>query len=505
MRILYVCSVYLPNTGGCQDPIDQVGQRFLAAGHDVHVLTKRWPEYLPETEVIHGLTVHRVTSPILPTEFRELVTPVARLLRDHAPDAVHAIGLRRPLPAVALLAARASGAPAVMTVGGWDIPDPRDPEPEKVWRTGAEFIPPAMRHADRVTGASADLARLTEETLPDLAPVGVTYVGIDYAYFANADPYPYPRPYVLALRRLESSKGIDRLLTAFRTIAGRHPELDLLVAGDGAERSNLVRLAGELGLGERVRFTGEVPLETAARLLRGAAMTVVPSLAEGGGLVNVEAQAAGCPVIASRVGGITEYVQGESGAHLLEAPEPASIAAAIEQVWTDAPYRHRLIEVGRELARRFDWSRLSEEYLDLYQSLAPAARSRSLEPWSPLVDLLDRDIRAQREGAGPDEFAAEWERQRRDQQRLLASAPAAFRSFGRGALRWYYAGLVAGHPTGHLDEVAAQCVAELSGTDPTVVDAALSEAAEWGRFDLAEVTAYVDYKTRELAAAGGAR
>ena len=54
MRILFVCSIYLPLTGGCQDPINQVGRRFVDEGHEVHVLTKRWPDDLPETEVAAG-------------------------------------------------------------------------------------------------------------------------------------------------------------------------------------------------------------------------------------------------------------------------------------------------------------------------------------------------------------------------------------------------------------------------------------------------------------------
>ncbi|RBM12322.1 glycosyltransferase family 4 protein [Streptomyces sp. PT12] len=501
MRILYVCSVYLPNTGGCQDPIDQVGQRFVAQGHDVHVLTKRWPEHLPATEDIHGLTVHRVTSPILPSEFRELVSPVARLLRDHAPDAVHVIGLRRPLPAVALIAARASGAPVVMTVGGWDIPDPTDPEPGKVWRTGAEFVPQAMRRADRVTAASRDLARLTALALPELSPVGVTHVGIDHAYFAEARPHPHPRPYVLALRRLEVSKGIDRLIRAFHALAPRLPELDLLIAGDGAERDNLVRLTGELGLDARVRFIGEVPLDAAARLLRGAAMTVVPSLAEGGGLVNVEAQAAGCPVIATRVGGITEYLQGDRGAHLIDAPDPAEIAAAVERVWRDEPYRRRLIAAGRELARRFDWSRLGDAYLEMYRALAPAAVGRPLAPWSELVDLLHRNVVAERDGGPPADFDAEWAARGLAEEEALAPAPPEFLAYGRGGRRWYYAGRVAGRAVARLNDVARECVAAFCCAPARVVDAALSEAAEWGRFDLDEVAAYADYKARELAAA----
>lgn len=215
MKILYVFSIYLPLTGGCQDPIDQAAPYMTSRGHEIHVLTKRWPQGLPDTEDINGVTVHRVDSAILPDELERMAHDVKQIVREVQPDAIHVIGLRRPLPFFALLAARWLGVPVVMTVGGWDVPDPDDPEPGKVWTSGKHLIRNAMLQADQVNAASNDLTRLVRLEFPELGDIPVMRVGIDTQLFAEATPIPWPRPYVLSLRRLEDSKQVDHVIRAF--------------------------------------------------------------------------------------------------------------------------------------------------------------------------------------------------------------------------------------------------------------------------------------------------
>ncbi|WP_081660797.1 glycosyltransferase [Propionibacterium acidifaciens] len=106
MKILYVFSIYLPLTGGCQDPIDQATPYMISRGHEIHVLTKRWPQDLPDQQTINGAIVHRVDSAILPSELNRMAHAVSQVVQEVKPDAIHVIGLRRPLPFFALLAAR---------------------------------------------------------------------------------------------------------------------------------------------------------------------------------------------------------------------------------------------------------------------------------------------------------------------------------------------------------------------------------------------------------------
>lgn len=476
MKLLYVFSIYLPLTGGCQDPIDQAAPYLTADGHEVHVLTKRWPTDLATEETINTVHVHRIESAILPDELVRMSRDVRRLIDQIEPDAIHVIGARRPLPFFALMAARHCKVPVVMTIGGWDIPDPDDPEPGKVWDSGKHLVRGSLLQADQLNAASTDLTRLVRLEFPQITNVPVMQVGIDCDLFAEARPYAHDKPYVLSLRRLEESKQVDRVINAFAAPPLADRNIDLLIAGDGQESGRLRQLTDELGLADRVKFLGEVDIGTAAQLLRGAEATVVASRAEGGGLVNVEAQAAGTPVIATKVGGIAEYVGGEHGAHFIVSPSPEAIASALVRCADDVEHRESLIAHGRRNARKFDTRELVRGYLRVYESLFAEARTKCFEPWSHLTsELWEAFSNTERTTHAT---AAE------------ASLPATLRPLGMPAQRWWYTRTVILGNTIWSDEDDTRISALRSRFDDDALMAAFAEAAEWGRTDLNEVSTY---------------
>lgn len=120
-----------------------------------------------------------------------------------------------------------------------------------------------------------------------------------------------------------------------------------------------------------------------------AVATVVPSLSEGGGLINVEAQAAGCPVIASRVGGIPEYVKEGVSGILFESGNHEELAEKLSQVISDDGLRCAIIAGGYEHAKSFDWNVLAPQYFDLYlKTINEHKSTASFEPWSDLTRKL---------------------------------------------------------------------------------------------------------------------
>jgi glycosyltransferase involved in cell wall biosynthesis len=138
--------------------------------------------------------------------------------------------------------------------------------------------------------------------------------------------------------RLGPQKALDVLLRALANV----PEVALVVAGDGPERTALEQTAAELELDGRVSFLGAVSRDRVLRLFRAADASVLPSAWENFPHTVVEALAVGCPVIATAVGGVPEVVRdGENG--LLVAPgDPTALAAAIERFFADAQLRARL-------------------------------------------------------------------------------------------------------------------------------------------------------------------
>ena len=176
--------------------------------------------------------------------------------------------------------------------------------------------------------------------------------------------------------RLEPLKGADTLLTAVARL-GEEPRFDdviTLVIGDdssdgkaaGGERRRLEAVAGTHGLGGRVRFLGAVEHEDLADYYDLADICVMPSLTETFGLVALEAQALGTPVVASAVGGLTEVVADGDTGILVAAGQPDAFAEAIATLLDDPVLRRRMGDAARDRAVTFTWERASNRLAAIY-------------------------------------------------------------------------------------------------------------------------------------------
>lgn len=145
--------------------------------------------------------------------------------------------------------------------------------------------------------------------------------------------------FVLAAGRLVHKKGFDLLLRAWAVLQDAVPPLWLV--GDGEERDALHQLASELGLGTRVHFAGALSHPELLGLLERAALCVVPSREEPYGIMPVEAQALGVPLVATRVGNLPELVEPERTGWLA-APTVEGLAATIAAAWQHP----RRVEIG---------------------------------------------------------------------------------------------------------------------------------------------------------------
>ncbi len=156
-------------------------------------------------------------------------------------------------------------------------------------------------------------------------------------------------PHFVFLGQLIPPKGVAWLLRAFREV--RVPA-HLDIAGEGYQKVELENLAQQLGLHERVTFHGWVAPEQVNNLLTAARALVFPSLwHEPAGWGTLEAYACGRPVIASKVGGIVEYVQSGSTGLLVEPSQISGLATAIETLATDYNLAQNLGATGWKMIR----------------------------------------------------------------------------------------------------------------------------------------------------------
>lgn len=254
----------------------------------------------------------------------------------------------------------------------------------------------ALEQADAVISVSQGTRNeVLEHYRLDPSRVHVIYNGVDVEVFRRRDPapalgkyaIPSDRPYLLFVGRMTRQKGVVHLVRALREV---DPGLNAVLCA-GAPDTEQIREETEREIAslqqerEGVFWIREmVPIPDLVRLYSGAALFVCPSIYEPFGIINLEAMAAGCPVVASRVGGIPEAVSdGETGllvpfegrgAPDFEPQDPArfasDLAAAVNELFRDESRRRKMAEAGRKrVVELFSWKTIAEETLELYRRL----------------------------------------------------------------------------------------------------------------------------------------
>ena len=192
---------------------------------------------------------------------------------------------------------------------------------------------------------------------------------------SNAVPLPSAssdrasQPFVIAyFGRLKRYKSAHHLIQAFARIADEFPFAEAHIIGKGDAEPELRAVAQELGLNspeqERVRFLGYVPEERKIETLSAAYCVVNPSLKEGWGIINIEANACGAPVIAANTPGLQDSVRhGESGL-LYEYGDIEALAAALRLIMNDAALHRRLRAGALNFALQFDWDNSAQQMLE---------------------------------------------------------------------------------------------------------------------------------------------
>jgi len=182
--------------------------------------------------------------------------------------------------------------------------------------------------------------------------------------------------------RFDENKGLKALICAWSILAGKGRASDrvLLIAGGdpldaskvSPEKASVVRLAGEKGILPSVRFLGPLGQGELARYYRAADVCIVPSRYESFGMVALEAMACGCPVVASRVGGLAWLVRDGENGFLVPPGEVRALSGRVEDLFQSPRLRERLSLSAVRMAKRdFTWDavaqRVSRAYLEVVQ------------------------------------------------------------------------------------------------------------------------------------------
>jgi glycosyltransferase involved in cell wall biosynthesis len=301
--------------------------------------------------------------------------------REQGADVIHAHWAIPTGPA-AVHAARKLGLPSVITMHGGDVyvnPEQGYDFPTR-W-----YVRPALRWTLRHAGA---LTAITEDCRQHALRAGapsdsmhLVFNGTDLRRFSPAptpaqaasrsgDPRFGPHM-IFACRQLFPRKGIRFLIEAAAKLKPRFPDLEVVVAGDGFERPELIRLAESLGVDQQVTFLGWVPNCDLPPYYRAAALSVIPSLEEGFGIPAAEAMGCETAVVATDAGGLPEVVEHGVTGLIVPRGDAGALAEAIGSLLDDPVRRTAMGRAGRLRALRlFDWDRSAEQFEEIYATVA---------------------------------------------------------------------------------------------------------------------------------------
>ncbi len=180
--------------------------------------------------------------------------------------------------------------------------------------------------------------------------------------------YRLPEQFILFVGLVEPRKNLPALVRAFQVVAAQESSCHLVLVGrEGWRVQEVHRLIRELGLENRVHFTGYVPAQDLPAIYNLAEMLVYPSIYEGFGLPVLEAMACGLPVIASNAASMPE-VLADCGV-LLPPKEHGLLAQAVLELLRNKEAHQRYSERGRQRAVIFSWQRAARSTLQVYQSV----------------------------------------------------------------------------------------------------------------------------------------
>lgn len=366
MKILVWNPIFWPDIGGIELVSKRLIQSLKTRGHEFIVLTSHGRIKAPDKSSLDGTPIYRF--PIV-TAFQnqDLISlmriqkQIREIKQNFSPDIEHLnFGGPTPIGFFYRRAAQVAPAPLIVSlrasIHGLD------------GRSGS-ITGDVLRAARWVTGVSQAVLDDASDLVPEITgKSSVVYNGIEDSP-VQPTPLPFNQVRVLCMGRLEHEKGFDLAIEAFAELVKKFPQAQMIIAGDGSIRPVLQRQVSELHSEKVVQFLGPYEHEDVYDLINEATFIIVPTrVREAFGQVASEASQMGRPVIASRIGGLSEAVlDGETGI-LVHPDDSQAIFKAMVWLIENPDDAIRMGKNGYDRAHTFfSWDRCVNSYERLYK------------------------------------------------------------------------------------------------------------------------------------------
>lgn len=221
--------------------------------------------------------------------------------------------------------------------------------------------------ASLIVANSQGLCQLARRFMPDV-DIAVIPNGVDTRRYHPAPQKETGEPiHLLSVGRLIARKRIDWLIDAVGLAVCKGLDVRLRIVGEGNLLSELRKKAADTNLSDRIVFMGLIPRQQMPEVYRANDIFVMASQHEGMSNAMLEAIASGLPVITTPCEGVQELI-GDNGIRV-EYPDLEGFAAAVNAITTDKDKYAAMSKASRQIAEKFSWSAVADQYIQLYKQL----------------------------------------------------------------------------------------------------------------------------------------
>lgn len=379
MKIGIFADSYKPYVSGVVRSIETFTQELTTLGHQVYIFAPRYPRYRERNSNVFRF--HSFRPPSVP-DFSLAIPISARIGATMARLNLDVVHVHSPflLGRLGANCARRFGLPLVFTYHTLYeqyvhyVPFGQPFAKDLMVRMSRTFC----NRCDLVVAPTAKVRNLLIE-YGVTSPIDIVPTGVDLDRFGDGDPGWLRTSYgigaqekvLLFVGRLTKEKNLDFLLESFRLVSERVSPVRLVIVATGPEEQHLKQLAENLGIGDRVIFTGYLPTNELVNCYHGADLFVFPSVTETQGLVLIEAMAAGLPVVAVDAYGVSDMVSHGCDGFLVP-PEAGEFAERVTAVLQHPELRDQMAKQAYLKAEQMSSRNMAIRLACAYETLLEA-------------------------------------------------------------------------------------------------------------------------------------
>jgi 1,2-diacylglycerol 3-alpha-glucosyltransferase len=377
MHIAYFTNFYLPVVNGVVRSVQSFRDALSALGHNVFVFAQEDNYEDSEPFIFRYPSLHLPLPVDIPTalpvsSFMDQLIPKLKL------DVIHT---HHPflLGQTAAAKARDHNLPLVFTFHTQYqeythyIPIPQEQVQEFLKSTIMNWMREFMRKCQHIVIPSESMRSILVNDYGLVDRYTVIPTGIDITPYKAANgsalraEWGWPDDkIIISAGRLAEEKNWGTLLQAFALAQKSQPNIRLVLVGDGPQADALRQLAGELGIGESVKFTGQVPFGEIPNYLKAADLFAFASVTETQGLVTLEAMAAGLPAVAVAASGTQDILEDGAQGFLVQN-DPQDLANGIIKLVENPGLMSKFKSAALRKSRAYDNKRLARKMLKVYE------------------------------------------------------------------------------------------------------------------------------------------